>query len=142
MIKLERFSSTDEGTFGKLTFDDFCCYTVERPWLDNKPFESCIPEGEYILSHYTSPKFGKVFAVLGDTVSLYPKIGAKRSGILIHIANTMHDLAGCIGVGDSIGEIKDQKAVLNSAITFKEFMTKINAYDNIPFFISYQKGDI
>ena len=48
-VLLERFAYSPMGTFGVLTVDDFECYTVERPWLDNKPRESCIPEGVYRL---------------------------------------------------------------------------------------------
>jgi hypothetical protein len=48
-IVLERFAYTPIGSFGRLMFPEFQCYTVERPWLDNKIRESCIPEGEYAL---------------------------------------------------------------------------------------------
>ena len=46
---LTRFTSTDHGTFGKLYVGDKTFFTVEKPWLNNTPFKSCIPSGEYKL---------------------------------------------------------------------------------------------
>jgi len=138
MITLERFAYTPQGTFGRLTFDDFSCYTVERPWDGNKPYVSCIPEGEYVLERYNSPKFGKVYAVNGGTVSVTEDINHSRSAILIHAANVASDLEGCIGLGDSLGFVKNQWAVLNSVETVKAFYNKIHAMDNIPFLITFK----
>lgn len=121
MIQLERFAYTPIGTFGKLTFNDFSCYTVERPWLNNAPRVSCIPEGLYNLVWHNGPKFGKTVALVGGTVSQYPDGVAKRSAILIHPANEMNDLEGCIGLGDMLGYIRAKWAVLNSGITIKKF---------------------
>ena len=71
-------------------------YTIELPWLDNKPFESCIPTGEYSLKWKESPKFGWCYEVENVT---------KRTDILIHVANYPSDVQGCIGVGmDLMGD--------------------------------------
>jgi hypothetical protein len=138
MITLERFAYTPMGTFGVLTFDDFKCYTVERPWQNNDVGQSCIPEGNYFIQRYTSPKFGKVYAIYGGTVSVYPDPNCTRSAVLIHPANVSSDLQGCIGLGDSLGYVKDQWAVLNSSVTLKAFYDKIHAMDNIPFTITFK----
>ena len=54
IVKLERFAYTPMGTFGRLKVGDFEFFTVERPWVDNEPFKSCVLEGEYelLLDHY------------------------------------------------------------------------------------------
>ena len=46
-LQLQRFAYTPFGTFGRLYMPEFQCFTIERPWLNNVPKESCIPEGEY-----------------------------------------------------------------------------------------------
>lgn len=125
MIILERFAYTPIGTFGKLFYDDFTCYTVERPWLNNSKGESCIPEGDYDLVWHDSPKFGKTLAVKGGTVAVYEDGVAKRSAILIHPANVMDDLNGCIGLGNELGFYKQKWAVLNSKKTVADFLQQV-----------------
>lgn len=138
MIILERFAYTPMGTFGRLSFMDFSCFTIEKPWDGNKPYESCVPEGAYNIQKYVSPKFGKVFALYGNTVSVTPNVNYARSTILIHPANVSSDLEGCIGLGDSLGYVKNQWAVLNSVDTVKKFYDVIHALDNIPFNITFK----
>lgn len=77
--------------FGTMVVDGlFYGYTLERPWLDNRPRVSCIPEGTYKIATVFSPRFQKLM------------IGVKgvqgREGILIHNANFWHELAGCLAV--------------------------------------------
>lgn len=60
--------------------------TLERPWKGNKPYVSCIPEGEYIVKrdHTGKHRYFAVQEVEG------------RSAIEIHPANTVNQLLGCI----------------------------------------------
>ena len=60
--------------------------TLERSWLDNKPFVSCIPAGQYIVDR---DKTGKHQWYRLRHVD-------KRSDIEIHIANLASELMGCI----------------------------------------------
>ena len=120
-ITLERFAYTPWGVFGRLVYGDFRAFTVERPWLDNKAQVSCIPDGEYQLQWYDSPKFGPTWAVIGDTVSLFPEPGKARASVLIHPANTMDDLMGCIGLGSTLGTVNGKWGVLNSRGTVETF---------------------
>ena len=48
-IRITRFAHTPMGTFGSFWVLGKQLYTCERPWLDNAPFVSCIPEGEYAI---------------------------------------------------------------------------------------------
>jgi hypothetical protein len=121
IITLERFAYTPWGVFGRLVYGDFRSYTVERPWIDNKARESCIPDGEYDLQWYNSPKFGPSWAVVGGTVSLFPEAGKARATVLIHPANTMDDLLGCIGLGSALGTVNGKWGVLNSKATLATF---------------------
>lgn len=98
-MKLVTFSTPD-ATHGHLTADGFSCWTVELPWKDNAQDESCIPAGTYKVTKHKSPKHGhclKIHDVPG------------REDILIHVANYVRQLLGCIGVGMSIGDMDGDK---------------------------------
>jgi len=106
---------TDNGTFGDLVLDgEKLCEVLERPWLDNKPFESCIPEGEYIMQWYDSPKFGRTIALTGGTVSLSKSTTHARYGVLMHIANRVSELEGCLAPGSRLGVLGREWAVMAS----------------------------
>lgn len=133
-IVLERFAYTPFGTFGRLIYNDFRAFSVERPWADNKARESCIPEGKYQVKWYDSPKFGRTLAVVGETVSLFPDNAHARSAILFHKANTMDDLLGCIGLGKSLGYMNAKWAVTSSTLAMQEFLN-LGIADNTTLFV-------
>lgn len=133
-IVLERFAYTPFGTFGRLIYNDFRAFSVERPWADNKARESCIPEGKYQVKWYDSPKFGRTLAVVGETVSLFPDNVHARSAILFHKANTMDDLLGCIGLGKSLGYMNAKWAVTSSTLAMQEFLN-LGIPDNTTLFV-------
>lgn len=74
----------------------FECFTLELPWKDNQRRISCIPEGEYKAVKHRSPKFGE---------SVWIKDVPNRSEILIHPANYVRQLLGCIAVGSDLKDI-------------------------------------
>lgn len=90
MITLERFAYGPDATLGRLVLDGALFYTVERPWVGNEPFVSCIPEGIYQVEPYSSPKYPDVWEITDVP---------ERTHILIHVANYSRDVQGCIGVG-------------------------------------------
>jgi hypothetical protein len=118
-LTIERFAYTPQGTFSKLTFPvgDFWCYTVERPWVNNTPNESCIPEGDYTIErsvyHRGNYDCYEVLDVPGRTL------------IKMHIANTMLDVLGCIGLGLALGFVNNLWAVTNSRLAFEKFMEEM-----------------
>jgi hypothetical protein len=134
-IKIERFAYTPFGTFGRLEYDSNKYFTIERPWEDNKKSVSCIPEGRYKVVWYASPTFGRTLAVIGGTVSLFDDPKFQRSAILFHLANTMDDLRGCIGLGRSLGYINKKWAIVSSDKSVKEFLS-LGIKDNTDLIIS------
>lgn len=125
MIYIERYvdyGTRKEGTFGRLTYGDFTCYTVEPMWANNEPRVSCIPTGYYFLERHKSPRFGDSAIIYGGTVSKFYAIGFVRNSILIHPANKSNQLEGCIGLGDRLGELDGVRAVLNSRRTVAKFL--------------------
>lgn len=110
MIQITRTCSSLKGTFGVLSINDIPqCVTCELPWLDNAPGVSCIPPGTYAVVRHASPKFplGNTWEITGVPA---------RSGILIHNANDIADLEGCIAVGQYFGMLNGMPAVLNSGV--------------------------
>lgn len=89
IVTLDRIYSKD-GTSGILNFFGKHYFTCERPWLNNQPFVSCIPEGQYQVKPYHSAKFPDVWQVNGV-------VG--RSHILFHVGNKPDNVSGCIAVG-------------------------------------------
>lgn len=91
-------------TYGVLFNGDMpLCVTLERPWLDNQHDVSCIPEGTYQCIPHNSQAHPNTWEIMGVP---------DRTAILIHEANTIADLLGCVGVGTSffpggIGESLD-----------------------------------
>ncbi len=77
------------GTNGSLSYQGKeICKTIELPWLDNKPFVSCIPEGTYTALLRETHKYGMHLWITGVPT---------RIGVLMHPANDAEtDLKGCI----------------------------------------------
>lgn len=116
IVYLNRFVSSDKGTFGALVVDDEpICVTVERPWLNNQHNISCIPVGDYQCIQHNTIKFPDTWEVTGVP---------DRDAILIHAANTYPDVEGCVGVGNSFGNMNNLPAVINSTMT----MTKLRNF--------------
>ena len=108
IARLTRAFTNDDVTLGMLQFKGIAhdpIYTLENPWIDNKPYISCIPDDDYVVEKFNGAKFKDVFILQGV-------IG--RSHILIHHGNTEEDTSGCILVGLSAGELHGEPAVLQS----------------------------
>ena len=94
--------------------------TVERPWLNNQPGISCVPEGEYILEPHTSPKFGQCYALVAPELGVTISSQSLRTHILIHAANLPEQLEGCIAPGMQFGVLKNKWAVLESKVALQQ----------------------
>lgn len=119
-IKLARFAYTPLATLGRLTIEErqFECFTVERPWLDNKTNVSCIPEGSYDITLGMYNRGGYPAYELADVPG--------RTHIKIHIGNTCDDIVGCIALGSSCGVINNKVGVSDSRTTYNLFMQAMN----------------
>ncbi|MCL6416146.1 DUF5675 family protein [Aestuariirhabdus sp. Z084] len=113
-VLLERFAYSPFGVFGRILIPEFECFTVERPWLDNKPRQSCIPEGEYDLRLGTYNRGGYPAYEVLDVPD--------RTLIKIHVGNTIDDVVGCIAPGKSLAYMERKWAVSSSKKAFGEFM--------------------
>ena len=95
-VKIQRIQKDDFQTLGILTiYDDnnfpkWECRTLELPDKDNQSRISCIPKGAYTVVKRNSAKYGDHFHILDVP---------NRSYILVHNANYVRQLLGCIAVG-------------------------------------------
>ena len=83
-IRREYFKTYTKGTL--ILPDGFEMFSLELPWLNNRPYVSCIPEGEYFFMRDTHGRhtYFRVLNVPG------------RSAIEFHPANNTSQLQGCI----------------------------------------------
>ena len=78
-------------TEGELYVDNvLVCLTLEHPWKNNLKKISCIPEGQYTISRFSSELHPDTYHV--DNVP-------GRDGILFHVGNRLVDTHGCILTG-------------------------------------------
>ncbi len=89
----------DNGTFGVLYAKDLVLYTVERPWLSNKPFKSCIPPGRYKIHKHHSEDHPNSFYLENPDLGVTLSGPSTRTAILIHIGNFVENVVGCIAPG-------------------------------------------
>lgn len=107
-VRLERHTSGAKSTQGRLYIDDeFACYTLENPWLNNERRISCIPAGTYEI------KFRRVGGWFKQAQETFPELHnpvfgmleihdvPERDYILIHWGNYPKDTDGCILVGET-----------------------------------------
>lgn len=120
---LERRDKSDEGCFGIIVARRFVAYTGELPWLNNQPNVSCVPGdgAKYKVVWTYSPHFRRYMYLLLGT--------EPRAGIREHSANLMGNklkgyraqLNGCIALGERLGWLDGQKAVLLSRPAVRRF---------------------
>jgi len=113
---LERDPQTPNCTEGTLFVGGVQeCFTLELPWRDNRPKESCIPPGRYRVVITWSQKFQRMMPEI---------LGVRdRSGIRIHWGNSAKDTEGCPLVGTS----KGFEEIENSKAAFDRLFAKLNA---------------
>lgn len=134
---IHRIESSDQGTFGRIVARGLSLFTGELPWRENASNVSCIPIGIYRVIWTFSPRFKRFMYLLLDT--------DPRAGIRKHSANFMGDdamgyrrqLNGCIALGERLGWMDRQKALLLSAPAMRRFET---AMERKPFTLEIRYG--
>ena len=124
---LKRIAETEAGTFGVLIHEGTpFAVTLENPWINNKPLQSCIPVGKYECGRYQAPKHGNTFRVM-DVID--------RGVILFHRGNISKETNGCILVAESFEEINLIDGISNSRKGFSEFISKLEGVDSFELII-------
>jgi hypothetical protein len=118
ILTLHRIALLEECTLGILTIEDkFFCFTVERPWLNNAPYISCIPAASYPVKWVVTGTAGN-----RNGRGLGVENVKNRSLIRIHIANTANEVEGCIGVGMKRHDFRDGRGVSQSKVALSALM--------------------
>lgn len=131
-LLLERLPTTPTHTEGFLSFAGAVLCTIERPWIEGdtpggKPFESCVPAGVYKLRAHTRPDGKHVLALINESLGVYyletdMPVEGGRFLILIHIANWVHNVVGCIGPGWWKTDSAKGRMVKSSGSAMKKIM--------------------
>lgn len=137
-VLLDRRLTGNQGTFGEIVLGGAVFHTGELPWRENKSGVSCIPEGVYRCLYGPSPRFGHAYEVTGVP---------GRSRILIHNGNYCGDIGagfmshvlGCIILGQAMGTLKGQRAVLLSRPAVTAFVA---ALEQKPFVLEVRNNGL
>lgn len=117
-VRIKRTEHTDKVTRGTLTVENVQhepIYTLENPKRATKD-DSCIPAGEYTCIPHTGLHYKDVYEVTNVP---------GRSAILIHNGNTEKDTLGCILIGNKLGAVNNEPAVLESKVCLERFRNLI-----------------
>lgn len=141
--RLYRWNPSNNCTLGTIHVGDFHCHTIERPWIpdDNclggRPFESCVPDGTYTLLPFTRPNGDEVYQLVNEALGVYrfqediPEGVVARYLILIHMANWVKDIVGCIGPGKTqTYDNSGNPMVGSSRWAMERIVPRLDAQDN------------
>ena len=148
-LNLIRDRYTHTETEGVLTFENVTLYTIERPWIatapGGEPFKSCIPAGRYLLRPYHRGNGDDVMALVNAGHGVYymnadrpNEVG--RYKILIHSANWVHQVVGCIAPGASRTDSAKGRMVTSSRASMKKIMEYIGD-ESAVLNISWKNGE-
>jgi hypothetical protein len=128
-LRLVRDSYGEDYTLGQLFVPGVLnpYQTLERPWLPSDVCRggmtgiSCVPESTYKLVRHNSLKHPQTWALVNDDMDVcHEPTAGKRSDVLIHPANYVSELEGCIALGMSRMYVHGQWAVISSRAAFDD----------------------
>jgi hypothetical protein len=117
-VTLKRTHHLPEATLGQLFIEDVTTdpiYTLENP-LRETNLDNRIPAGTYQCKPYSSAKHPDVYEITNVP---------NRTAILIHTGNVEKDTQGCILIGNRIGALNGEPAILESKRCFERFRSLI-----------------
>jgi hypothetical protein len=113
-VDIIRLEESMQGTIGSLRIcKQVFCNTLEPPDLLNKTNKSSIPAQQYECIRFQSPRFGDTFKILDVP---------DRSDVIFHWGNTARDTQACVLLGQYIGSVEGNRAILSSRPVFERFM--------------------
>ncbi len=125
---LTRIHQFEDSMFGVLVIGDLTFWTLERAWVGNEPRISCVPEGFYHLTPHDSAVHPDTFALEGETVSHWPTDGIARNVILLHPANKVEELSGCIAIGESYHWFEGRPFLQKSKPSTDQVLEKLRSH--------------
>lgn len=156
---LDRQLTDGTLTLGELTLtgSPLALVTLELPWrplpnaLCGRPDVSCVPAGTYQLVTHDSPRHPRTWALVAPELCVYHELGdvppgfnqPVRIAVLIHTANWVNQLEGCIGVGR--GKIHSASGggdwyITESMLAFQDLKAAVPWTDGHTLTIQYAPG--
>jgi len=112
-VKQYRWNSRTDATLSVVIAGSVRLNLIERPWIEGtypggKPFESCIPSGQYEIEPFERPNGDNVIRLVNEGLGVYrdqvdlPGPGQGRYLILWHKGNWAKDVVGCGAPGTGL----------------------------------------
>lgn len=130
-LLLSRVNSNKVCTEGILTVGPIVLNTLERPWIPSIGTRggtkgiSCVPLGIYQLVKHSTEAHPKTWALVNPQFDVThwpnPSRPDDRTAVLIHVANFVSELRGCIGVGMT----KSLQSIFNSQKAFNLLLATV-----------------
>lgn len=139
ILTLVRDQYLPDCTLGTLEVMGRKFFTIERPWIPDPvgkagvKYRSCVCEGAYRLTPVVRPSGEKAFSLSNPMLDVYqypsdvPKgrEAFTRTLVLIHAANFVYDVIGCIGPGLERTRTNDGWMVTNSRDAMNQIRTLV-----------------
>jgi hypothetical protein len=115
MIELIRDYKSTSGTHGTFALDGQTWQSLEPPDMGNRPYESCIPLGDYDLVPFKSSKYGDCFIMVNPDLMVFetefdenrPPEGRFKC-LFVHRGNEIENFVGCVGASHKYDEKRDR----------------------------------
>jgi hypothetical protein len=111
ILRREKPQPSNKCSLGFLFIGELSLVTIERPWIPSATNsggmkgKSCVPLGTYQLKRHNSEAHPFTWALVNHDLDVVHYEGddhdpdEDRATCLIHVANYVHNVIGCIGVG-------------------------------------------
>ncbi len=120
-LTVTRFAYHPLGTMGFFHLNGKRLWTIERPWINNAPNISCIPEGIYTAFPYSSERFPDTFEV--------QDVPGRSLILFCHVGNFAKNVQGCFALG--LRPMGDRVAVASSRDAMEIFRAETADVDQI-----------
>ncbi len=126
IIRLEE--NYDHGTFGVMKINkEVFCWTLEPRDEENAQNISSIPVQQYVCKRVKTGLSSVLRLGLDETFAICDVPG--RTDVRFHPGNTDNHTLACILMGETLGKLRGDRAILNSGKTFLRFMNVLEGYD-------------
>lgn len=114
-IELFRDNQSKKGQHGVFELGGKIWHSLEPPWLDNAPFKSCIPPGDYVLIPHLSKKWGSCYIMVNPENHVWQFEDSKGRAddgryacLFTHRGNEVENFVGCIGASHTFDVAADR----------------------------------
>lgn len=110
------------------------CSTLEPPWnpIENgkggKPYESCVPVGEYQLKKHHSKEWGDCFIMINTALDVFRyeedmiHKNQRFACLFGHRGSYVKNFVGCVGLGRKYQLVDDEMGITSTRITCEKLM--------------------